>query len=91
MLTDFYLKSNFSEFYRQHQQMYRRAVDAARVTMADYVDLDWFSSFFKKEATADFGIIVGLNNGGDSFSIATSTSITDLHGCQQTLSGTRAT
>ena len=69
LLTDFYLKSNFSEFYRQHQQMYRRAVDAARVTMADYVDLDWFSSFFQKEATADFGIIVGLNNGGGSFSI----------------------
>ena len=91
LLTDFYLKSNFSEFYRQHQQMYRRAVDAARVTMADYVDLDWFSSFFQKEATEDFGIIVGLNNGAGSFSIATSTSITDLHGCQQTLSGTRAT
>ncbi|MDY4499943.1 MAG: DUF4932 domain-containing protein [Prevotella sp.] len=91
MLTDFYLKSNFSEFYRQHQQMYRRAVDAARVTMADYVALDWFSSFFQKEATEDFGIIVGLNNGAGSFSIATSTSITDLHGCQQTLSGTRAT
>ena len=91
LLTDFYLKSNFSEFYRQHQQMYSRAVDAARVTMADYVDLDWFSSFFQNEATEDFGIIVGLNNGADSFSIATSTSITDLHGCQQTLSGTRAT
>lgn len=69
LLTDFYLKSNFSEFYRQHQQMYRRAVDAARVTMADYVDLDWFSSFFQKEATEDFGIIVGLNNGAGSFSI----------------------
>ena len=69
LLTDFYLKSNFSEFYRQHQQMYSRAVDAARVTMADYVDLDWFGNFFKKEATADFGIIVGLNNGGGSFSI----------------------
>ena len=69
LLTDFYLKSNFSEFYRQHQQMYRIAVDAARVTMADYVDLDWFGNFFKKEATADFGIIVGLNNGGGSFSI----------------------
>ena len=49
--------------------MYRRAVDAARVTMADYVALDWFGNFFKKEATADFGIIVGLNNGGGSFSI----------------------
>ena len=69
LLTDFYLKSNFSEFYRQHQQMYRRAVDAARVTMADYVDLDWFSSFFQKEATEDFGIIIGLNNGAGSFSI----------------------
>lgn len=69
LLTDFYVKSNFSEFYRQHQQMYRIAVDAARVTMADYVDLDWFGNFFKKEATADFGIIVGLNNGGGSFSI----------------------
>lgn len=69
LLTDFYLKSNFSEFYRQHQQMYRIAVDVARVTMADYVDLDWFGNFFKKEATADFGIIVGLNNGGGSFSI----------------------
>ena len=69
LLTDFYLKSNFSEFYRQHQQMYRIAVDAARVTMADYVDLDWFGNFFKKEATADFGIIVGLNNGGGGFSI----------------------
>ncbi|MDD6819319.1 MAG: alpha/beta fold hydrolase [Prevotella sp.] len=69
LLTDFYLKSNFSEFYRQHSQMYKKAVDAARVTMADYVDLDWFGSFFKKESTADFGIIVGLNNGSGSFGI----------------------
>ena len=69
LLTDFYQKSRFSEFYRQHQQMYKQAVDAARVIMADYVDLDWFGTFFNKEATADFGIIVGLNNGGGSFSI----------------------
>ena len=69
LLTDFYVKSNFAEFYRQHQPMYKRAVDAARVTMADYVDLDWFGSFFRKESTADFGIIVGLNNGSGSFSI----------------------
>ena len=69
LLTDFYLKSNFSEFYRLHSQMYKNAVDAARITMADYVDLDWFCSFFKKEATADFGIIVGLNNGSGSFGI----------------------
>ena len=69
LLTDFYLKSNFSEFYRLHSQMYKHAVDAARITMADYVDLDWFCSFFKKEATADFGIIVGLNNGSGSFGI----------------------
>ena len=69
LLTDFYLKSNFTEFYRQHEPMYKQAVDAARITMADYVDLDWFSDFFKKENVADFGIIVGLNNGGGSFSI----------------------
>lgn len=69
LITDFYVKSHFAEFYRQHQPMYKRAVDAARVTMADHIDLNWFSSFFKKEATADFGIIVGLNNGSGSFSI----------------------
>ena len=69
LLSDFYRKSNYAEFYRQHLPMYQRAVDAARVTMADYVDLDWFSQFFKKENVADFGIIVGLNNGGGSFSI----------------------
>ena len=69
LLSDFYQKSNFAEFYRQHGPMYQQAVDAARMTMADYVDLDWFSEFFKKENVADFGIIVGLNNGGGSFSI----------------------
>ena len=69
LLSDFYRKSSYAEFYRQHLPMYQRAVDAARMTMADYVDLDWFSQFFKKENVADFGIIVGLNNGGGSFSI----------------------
>ena len=69
LVSDFYKKSNFAEFYRQHEPMYKRAVDAARMTMADYVDLDWFTDFFKKENVADFGIIVGLNNGGGSFSI----------------------
>ena len=46
--------------------MYKKAVDPARVTMADYVDIDWCGSFFKKESTAAFGIIVGLNNGSGS-------------------------
>lgn len=69
LVSDFYKKSNFAEFYRQHEPMYKWAVDAARMTMADYVDLDWFTDFFKKENVADFGIIVGLNNGGGSFSI----------------------
>ena len=69
LVSDFYKKSNFSEFYRQHEPMYKQAVDAARMTMADYVDLDWFTDFFKKENVADFGIIVRLNNGGGSFSI----------------------
>ena len=69
LVSDFYKKSNFAEFYSQHEPMYKRAVDAARITMAEYVDLDWFTDFFKKENVADFGIIVGLNNGGGSFSI----------------------
>lgn len=69
LLSDFYRKSRFSEFYRQHEDMYKTAVDAARMTMADYIDLDWFGKFFNTELTCDFGIIVGLNNGGGSFSI----------------------
>lgn len=69
LVSDFYRESGFAEFYRRHEPMYSRAVDAARVTMADYVDLDWFGDFFKKDSVAEFGIIVGLNNGGGSFAI----------------------
>ena len=69
LLSDFYSQSNFAEFYRQHREMYQTAVDAARMTMADYIDLDWFADFFKKQNVATFGIIVGLNNGDGSFSI----------------------
>ena len=57
------------DFERKRQYGTRAVQKTARITMADYVDLDWFGSFFKKEATADFCIIVRLNNGGGSFGI----------------------
>lgn len=69
LLSDFYRQSNFAEFYRSHEPSYAKAVEAARMTMADYIDLDWFDEFFKKQDAATFGIIVGLNNGPGSFSV----------------------
>lgn len=69
LLSDFYRQSNFAEFYRDHAPMYQTAVDSVRSNIAEYIDLDWFAEFFDAPQTVEFGIIVGLNNGGGSFGI----------------------
>ncbi|MGN0186448.1 MAG: DUF4932 domain-containing protein [Paludibacteraceae bacterium] len=69
LLSDFYRESNFAEFYRSHEDMYKTAIDAVRVNIAEYIDLEWFAQFFNAQQPVTFGIIVGLNNGGGSFGI----------------------
>lgn len=69
LLADFYIKSNFHKFYVAHEPTYKAAIDSVRTNIADYIDLDWFKSFFKVDADVDFGIIIGMNNGAGSFSV----------------------
>lgn len=69
LLTDFYRKTCFHDFYTAHDEMNSAAVASAKRNIADYIDLDWFADFFKVGQPADFGIIVGLNNGAGSFSV----------------------
>lgn len=78
LLTDFYNTSSFHQFYVDHTEMYENAVSTFRTNVADYIDLDWFDSFFGAQAKHKavtwsanriFNIIVALNNGGGNFGI----------------------
>ena len=69
LLSDFYQKSRFHDFYARHTDTYQAAVNAARINIGDYIDLDWLDNFFGTCHSADFSIIPGLNNGAGSFGI----------------------
>lgn len=69
LASDFYISSNFGSFYASHANAYASAVAAFRSAVADSIDLEWFGGFFGVAEPVDFGVIIGLNNGGGSFGI----------------------
>lgn len=68
LMYDFYVSTGFHEFYEAHAGMYAAAVEAFRANVGNYIDTDWFASFFGNDGL-DFTIIIGMNNGPGSFGI----------------------
>lgn len=65
-LNDFYKKTNFRDFYLQHTDLYKVAVERMDNFLKD-INPEWFESFFG-EKFDDKMIIVSLCNGSSNYS-----------------------
>jgi len=69
LMYDFYMATDFHKFYLEHADMYAAAVETFRTNVGDFIDTDWFASYFGNDGL-DFTIIIGMNNGPGSFGIS---------------------
>lgn len=62
LLKQFVKDTKFDIFFRNNTDLYTAAVDRF-MHICEKVDLNWYSSFFRKESSDEFFIIIGIGNG----------------------------
>lgn len=62
LLQQFVKDTEFDNFFRDNADLYTAAVDRF-MHICKQVDLNWYSSFFRKESSDEFFIIIGVGNG----------------------------
>ncbi len=72
-LSDFYSKTDFNSFFKNHKSVYSSAVDEFERCILTNIDTKWFETFFKTKAENKFSVFIGMNNGLGNYSIERST------------------
>lgn len=66
-LNDFYVKSNFHQFYKNHAADYVQASKAYSDSILSKFKQDWYVKFYGKEPNEDYKIVIGYGNGGGNY------------------------
>lgn len=67
LLSDFYQKTRFHEFFQAHQSFYERGLKAYRDSVLQHFDVDWYAPFYGKAPQETFSVIIGFCNGGGNY------------------------
>lgn len=70
LLKKFAKESDFEEFYRQNDSIYREA-ESRFMPIYNMVDTKWFRDFYGKESSDVFHIILSMSNGGANYGTRT--------------------
>lgn len=68
LLRDFYINTNFKEFYANNADLYKSARNNF-LPIYQNIDLEWYRSFYGKEPNEQFIIVNGLGNGGANYGV----------------------
>jgi len=69
LLQSFFKEAECEAFFKDNEYLYQETV-AKFLPVYENVDLDWYSSFYGKEPSEKFIIVVALGNGGNNYGSA---------------------
>ncbi len=69
LLTDFYKKSSFQDFFESHRNFYRKGIRAYKEKVASQLDINWYDSFYGSKPGENFSVIIGFCNGGGNYGV----------------------
>ena len=67
LLSDFYRKTRFHDFFQAHRPLYERGLKAYRDSVLSKFDATWYASFYGKAPQETFSVIIGFCNGGGNY------------------------
>lgn len=66
LLKDFYKEAKCKEFFDNNKDLYKEASNRF-LPIYEYIDLDWYSTFYGEKPSEKFIIVNGLANGGNNY------------------------
>ncbi|WP_080904451.1 DUF4932 domain-containing protein [Parabacteroides sp. Marseille-P3160] len=66
LLKKFYQDAECDVFFKNNEDLYKE-ISAKFLPVYENLDLNWYSSFYGKEPTEKFTIVIGLGNGSNSY------------------------
>lgn len=66
-ISDFYTKSNFSDFFKSHIPFYEAACADFDSSVISKFNQDWYSQFYGMPPTENYEVVIGFTNGGQNY------------------------
>ena len=66
-INQYYSDTRFHEFYVQHLDFYEEGLQAYRNNVMQYLNQDWYSSFYSMAPGEIYTVIIGFTNGGANY------------------------
>jgi hypothetical protein len=65
-LNQFYADTKFSDFYKKHRSLYKKAEDKFS-TILNKVDFSWFEKFYGEKQKGNFNLVLSIPNGPGNY------------------------
>ena len=65
LLNDFYKKTRFDKFFKEHEDWYKQMTDRFN-SQIDF-NRDWYPAFYGERPEGDYRVILGCSNGGSNY------------------------
>ncbi|AQX12797.1 DUF4932 domain-containing protein [Elizabethkingia meningoseptica] len=66
-INTFYKKSNFHQFFKNHEADYKQAAKAYSDSIMSRFNQDWYVKFYGKQPNEEYKIVIGYGNGGGNY------------------------
>ena len=66
-INTFYKKSNFHQFFKNHEADYKQAAKAYSDSIMSRFNQNWYVKFYGKQPNEDYKIVIGYGNGGGNY------------------------
>lgn len=66
-LNEYYQKTKFHDFYKDHQKDYQQASKAFSDSVLVKLNQDWYPRFYGKSPNEDYKVVIGYGNGGGNY------------------------
>ncbi len=68
-LNDFYNDTKFNEFFKAHNDIYKKGIKSFQDNVTSSFNADWYSHFYGNELQENYTIIIGFCNGGGNYGV----------------------
>lgn len=68
-LNDFYNDTKFNEFFKAHNDIYKKGIKSFQDNVTSSFNADWYSNFYGNEPQENYTIIIGFCNGGGNYGV----------------------
>ena len=68
-LNDFYNDTKFNEFFKAHNDIYKKGIKSFQDNVTSSFNADWYSNFYGNKPQENYTIIIGFCNGGGNYGV----------------------